>query len=304
MRAAVRDFLLDHYLPRALCRDGRSSEVRIALFHAGRCGSTVLGELLAAQGEVFWAGEIFEAMPERYGALARAPQAVSRILRRSQREPCSLRALVRPNDYPRRYRVYGFETKYRTEQHLRPDWIGLGLDEYLTLLDAQGFEHFVVLHRYNHLRKLVSGIVGARSGKWHTRSAVRDPVPVPLPVDDFRLGLWRGTLIECLHDLDAQYTMLLTSLGNRRVLRLNYEEHVSVDPAVAYRLLCDFAGIQPHPVVSRLQKTNPFPLERTVSNWREVVSALRGTPYEWMLDAEHPPSKDSAPASWTGCTPA
>ena len=84
---------------------------RLAMFHMGRCGSTVLGQLLGAQGGVFWAGEIFEDMPQRYGMLSRHPQTVSRILQRSMAEPASLRSLVRRAAYPVNYRVYGFETK-------------------------------------------------------------------------------------------------------------------------------------------------------------------------------------------------
>lgn len=290
MRTALRDFLLDHHLPRALRRRADGPELRVAMFHTGRCGSTVLGEMLAAQGEVFWAGEIFEDMPGRYGALARAPDAPARILRRSQAEPRSLRALVRPGEYPSRYRVYGCETKYRTDQHLRPEWVNLDLPAYIALLEAQGFGRFIVLQRHNHLRKLASGITGKRSGLWHTRTAVRGPAPVALPIEDFRFGPWRGTLLQCLEDLDAQHAHLLAALAGRQVLRLSYEEHISDDPAVAYRAVCAFLGLAARPVRSTLTKTNPFPLRDIVSNWDAVAAALAGTPYAWMLHADLPPA--------------
>lgn len=70
LRAAVRDFLLEHHVPPLLRRGGEEPATRVAMFHMGRCGSTVLGEMLGAQGEVFWAGEIFEDMPGLYGVLA------------------------------------------------------------------------------------------------------------------------------------------------------------------------------------------------------------------------------------------
>lgn len=102
LRAAMRSFLLEHHVPALLRRGGEKPATRVAMFHTGRCGSTVLGEMLGVQGEVFWAGEIFEDMPGRYGALAHKPQAVERILRRSMAEPFSLRPLVRADQYPRR----------------------------------------------------------------------------------------------------------------------------------------------------------------------------------------------------------
>lgn len=294
LRPAARDFLLDHHLPGRRPRDGSEPALRVAMFHAGRCGSTVLGEMLAAQGEVFWAGEIFEGMTDRYRGLARHPEAVDRILRRSMAEPFSLRSLVRRDQYPRRYRVYGFETKYRSEQHLRAGWIGQELPAYLARLEALGFDRFIVLHRHHHLRKLVSGIAGFQSGVWHTQTGTGRPVAVDLPVNDFRFGPWRGSLVECLRDLDAQYAHLIATLAGRQVLHLNYEEHVSADPAVAYRAVCAFLGLPAPLVGTRLKKTNPFPLHHSVRNWDEVVSALAGTEYAWMLTHEAPPGDAAA----------
>ena len=72
------------------------------------------------------------------------------------------------------------------------------------------------------------------------------------------------------------------------MLQLTYEEHISIDPTVGYRAVCDFLGLQAPPVVMRLRKTNPFPLQDIVQNWDEVVDALSGTEYAWMLTQEYP----------------
>lgn len=37
------------------------------------------------------------------------------------------------------------------------------------------------------------------------------------------------------------------------------------------------------------ETTNPFPLHQSVDNWDEVVDALSGTEYAWMLTQEQPP---------------
>lgn len=159
------------------------------MFHTGRCGSAVLGYMLAAQGGIFWAEEIFNGTQNRYAKLASTPDAVNHILRRSIAEPRSLRALVRRSEYPRRYRVYGFETKYLRGQDLCQGWINLGLPEYIALLDSHGFDQFIVLHRHNHLRMLVSWEVARTTGVWHSRtSAGAGPVQVELPVADFAWG--------------------------------------------------------------------------------------------------------------------
>lgn len=186
--------------------------------------------------------------------------------------------------------MYGFETKYLREQHLQPGWIGLDLADYLALLDAHRFDRFIVLHRHNYLRMLVSRAAGRTTGAWHSRAAAAGPAQVELPVANFVWRSWCGSLLECLRDLDAQHARLLGLLDGRRVLHLNYEEHISADPAVAYRAVCDFLGLLAPPVAVRLRKTNPFPLQQSVRNWDEVVGALSGTEYAWMLTQEQPPA--------------
>lgn len=103
--AAMRNFLLEHHIPALLRRGNEKPTTRVAMFHMSRCGSTVLGQMLAAQGEIFWAGEVFANMPNRYAKLMRSLTPVGRILDRSLAEPESLRSLVRRSDYPPRYRV-------------------------------------------------------------------------------------------------------------------------------------------------------------------------------------------------------
>lgn len=110
LRSTLREWLFEHRKPAFLGGQREGPDQRVAMFHMTRCGSTVLGQMLAAQGEIFWAGEVFADMPTRYAELMRLPDAVGRILARSVAEPTSLRALVRRSEYPRRCRVYGFKT--------------------------------------------------------------------------------------------------------------------------------------------------------------------------------------------------
>ena len=290
LRSALREQLFNHRKPVFLGGRLTGPQQRVAMFHMSRCGSTVLGQMLAAQGEIFWAGEVFADMPNRYSKLMQRPGAVGRIIDRSLAEPESLRSLVRRSDYPPSYRVYGCETIYLAEEHFRPGWIDMDLPDYLALLDARGFDRFIVLHRHNHLRMLVSRAVAEATGTWHSRAAAAGPVPVVLPVTELVWDAWRGSLLDRLRHQDAQHARLLQLLEGRRVLQLTYEEHISADPTVAYRAVCNFLGLKALPVAMRLRKTNPFPLQESVRNWDEVVGALSGTEYAWMLTQEHPPA--------------
>lgn len=293
IRRIARELLVEYRKPTFWGRRRSGPQLRVAMFHMSRCGSTVLGQMLAAQGEIFWAGEVFADTPNRYSNLMRRPGAVGRIIDRSLAEPESLRSLIRRSDYPPQYRVYGFETIYLREEHLQPGWIDMDLPDYLALLDARGFDRFIVLHRHNHLRMLVSRAVAERTGTWHSRTSSNGPVPVALPVAKFVWGNWQGSLLERLRDQDAQHARLLQTLEGRCVLQLNYEEHICADPSVGYRAVCEFLGLRAPPVPTHLKKINPFPLYQYVSNWDELVSALSGTEYAWMLVHELPPGTPS-----------
>ena len=285
LRAALRDFLLTHHRPWA----NGEPELRVAMFHMGRSGSTVLGQMLSAQGEIFWAGEIFEDMQNRYSELMRKPDVINNILSRSLKEPGSLRALIRRDDYPKSYRVYGLETKYLRQQHLSGNALNTSLTDYVALLERNAFTRFIVLRRRNHLRMLVSRAVGRTTGTWHSRATSTAPERVVLPILDWFWNGWKGTLVELLRDLDAQHAELVRLLDGRSVLHLGYEEHIGADPTVAYRAVCNFLDLPATPVPVRLKKTNPFPLSESVQNWDEVVDVLSGTEYAWMLTDEIPP---------------
>lgn len=171
-----------------------------------------------------------------------------------------------------------------------PDSIAMPLPEYLGLLEAQGFNRFVVLHRFHYLRMNVSRAAGFLTKTWHTTAASDEPPKLTISTDHMEWGAWRGTLLERLRNLDTQHAQLLQLLEGKRVLHLNYEEHISNDPTVAYQALCNFLDVPATPVSVRLRKTNPFPLHQSVNNWDEVVDALSGTEYAWMLTQEQPPA--------------
>ena len=70
------------------------------MFHTGRCGSTVLAKMLNQHSDIYWAGEIFERMPERYQEIASRRDAVELIMDERRRE-CRRRGK----------RTFGFEVK-------------------------------------------------------------------------------------------------------------------------------------------------------------------------------------------------
>lgn len=251
-------------------RYGKDRIANVAMLHAGRCGSSVLSDLLKQHPGFRWVDEPFEGMIPAYyrtGAKNRARHVIGNRM------------------WQARSRYFGFDSKYMPEQHLNPDLANTTPEGYVDLLEELGFTHFVLLDRSNQLRRAVSTAIGSKTGVWNTFGAPHGRTAVHIDITRFHsYGLYTP-LTEWLASLEATYSTLRKRLQGRRLLELTYEDDVERDPTIGYQRVCDLLGIAPHPVQVRLKKMNPYPVHELIENYDEVAQALSGTPYEWMLTA-------------------
>ncbi len=238
----------------------------IAMFHIGRCGSTVLGDLLGQHPLLKWDGEVYEPKSvvwSRYATAADAADPLGFLARR-----------VAAAGKPR----YGFEIKFYQAR-----MVNLPLETLVPRLDAMGFTHFIILRRRNFLRKVVSSIVAHASSRWHVPAgSVATLQRVVVPVDGVRIDHTVAPLLDLLRGYDADLRRIESLLAGRPVLKIEYEEHLEHDPSVGYRAVCGFLGIEAPPAAVRLGRTTPFSLREVIENFDEVAAALRGTEFEWM----------------------
>jgi len=241
----------------------------VAMFHTGRCGSTVLGNLLNQNPEISWAGEVFEDMHKRY-----------RKYRWRKEKPLKIIEIIM---YSRGCNFFGFETKSMKEQHLRPQWIDMNLIDYIGALCKLGFKHFIILRRRNYLKRAMSATVGFRSGIWHQKKGeTTNPIQVNIDINNFKIGNTSKPLLQHFRDLDQHYLELNSILNENCVLNLIYEDDIQDNPIAAYNKICDFLKIESFPVEIRRKKTNPFKMYEVVQNLDEIKNTLRNTKYEWM----------------------
>lgn len=129
------------------------------------------------------------------------------------------------------------------------------IDDLLTL----GFDRFVVLERKNTLRRVVSAHIGMRHKAWVLRRG-RSPrlrqvgVPLQFPNGD--------TLLQRLRALRDWYAKARQALSGLPTLELTYEEQILQDPRVAYRLVCDFIGLEAVSVRVLFDRVNPYALQQ------------------------------------------
>lgn len=235
------------------------------MFHVGRCGSTVLAMQLAQHPDIRWGGELFEGLELQ--AEATEPR------RGLQRSIIIASACKAPVDY------FGLEIK---AIHFTRACLGESIGQFVDLLRDIGVRQFVVLRRDNLLRVVVSSLIGHRQATWHATREQDAQERIELnPADPWGNGA--GSLLETFSHYERYYQTLDELLDHP--LRLSYESDVEQDPGVGYRRVCAALSVVNHPVKVTLRRTNPFPLQRLLSNFDEVRQYLQGSDYAWMADA-------------------
>lgn len=248
----------------------------VVMFHIGRCGSTVLGNLLGAHPRIAWASELYAPIFMRWRQQAGGVERVGRV-------PVDPLVLLRANLLRANRPIYGLEVK---PFHLR--LLGCPQKRFIEQTAALGFGRYVLLDRENRLRKVVSSVIAHGQPTRHHLPAGQEAPLNPVRIDPacVRIDFAACSLLELLEGYEADMAHLAALLGDdpARVLRLSYEADIEQDPRVAYERVCAFLGVTPGPEPPNLAKTNPFPLRELIENDDEVAAALAGTPYAWMLD--------------------
>lgn len=254
-------------------RTGRRPRA-VAMFHVGRSGSRVLGDLLGQHPEILWDGEVLRPLIRELTATGARIHEV--------RYADSPESVVRSRMRAAAGRLYGFETKFF---HLIP--ATLPIESYLQRLERIGVDRYILLERKNTLRKVVSSLVGRKRGRYHEpagRSArlttVRiDPASVEIDSD-------RRPLRELLEGYARDLERFKGRMEGRAMLHLTYEDDVAPGPLGAYTRACRFLGVAPARVEVRYSRTTPFPLREVIENFDEVRRALRGTPFERLVEED------------------
>jgi hypothetical protein len=233
----------------------------VTTVHTGRCGSTVLGDLLGQHPDVGWAGELFNPRHEIWQGQA-SPLAVVEAHRQSRGKV-----------------VYGLEIKTWDSRHT-----GLPLRDMLQALDEAYSLQRILLWRRNTLRTLVSFLVARKRDQWHQLTGARPRlVPVRIDLSQFVCRGIAASLLTHLERVEQEVVYVRGLFGQRPYLELTYEDDIEQQPLQGYAKAAAFLGLGEFTPVQRLSRMNPFRLEAMIENFAEVRSALEGTHFAWML---------------------
>lgn len=246
----------------------------VIMFHIGRCGSTVVADLLNQHPRIHWASEFYSSIFHDW-------QRINGGIERVGEMADDAVELLQRNMQFALHRYYGFEIK---PFHFR--LIGYSPDSFLHHADSLGFTHFILLDRKNRLRTMISSIIAHQNeALYHIDSNTKAQLTrVTINVNEVKVDFDVKPLLAYLSDYDGDIDALKTLLESRNSLHLTYEQDIQMDPRRAYHRICDFLALQPVDVSIKYARTNPFPICDMIENIEEVRQALHGTPYEWMLD--------------------
>lgn len=244
----------------------------IAMFHLGRCGSTVLSSLLDQHRSVYWASEFYSTVFKKWEKANDGNEIAGEM-------PADAIDLLKANMRKAFHRYYGFEIK---PFHFQ--LIAYEPEFFMENLEKLGFAYFIHLDRKNRLRKIVSSLRAHEDKKSYHQSGKAKLKKVRVDVDHIVIDFNAKSLLEFLSDYDLQYSSVKSLLAPKKPLNLSYEDDIQEDPMIGYKKICDYIGLKPKDVTINLSRTNPFPVREMIENINEVERVLSGTEYEWMLN--------------------
>ena len=242
-------------------------------WHIGRCGSSVLGSLLAQHSQLFYSNEIYSyLMPRRRGN--QVLPKIDQVLDASRAEVSAQWHLI--------------EIKHLADQNLGL-YPKLQPSDWLELLMSRGYHHHLLMRRRNGLRRIVSHLRAARTGQYvrSASSAQQDSVAVEINIHSIQHGFARRPLLDWLALYEHGHSQMLGLLQAQHLsyLELTYEDHIEHGPKHGYHLVCDFLGIEAEDVTVDLCRINRGSLPELISNFDAVRDCLQPTRFAWMLDA-------------------
>ena len=248
-------------------------EHNICMMHIGRCGSTVLANMMDQHPNIHWAGEFFRE------------NKLPVYLRHYNTED-PFRALWLKSGAAKS-RSFEFEIKAHPLMH--PSQINETLKGVVEkCIHRIGCQHFILLTRTHLLRRFVSFLTGRKRNQWNFEKGetVKQP-EVRVPTGSFQKWGREMTLIDFFNLCEGVREQWKSVIPNEcHTLNLEYAQDILHHSEEAYRRTTEWLGLEQHEAEVKKRKLNRKPLPHLVENWNEVHDMLSGTQHEWMLTDE------------------
>jgi hypothetical protein len=250
-----------------MARSDLTSRIRAVILTTQRTGSTFLVECLGSHPDIECAGEILIGAPDRP-----RPQYRGRF-----KQLVKIANVFTSGAWRPAHRMDGFyaggDVKVRAFKAMYNQLANPFALRYLRENTSIRVLH---LSRQNLLKVHVSRIL---MGK-------RDRVQAVTPVEAVRTYVDPRRAIASIRKARARYAHFEALFSGHPRLPLSYEglfddQHLDAGTG---RAICDFLGVAPHPMKSKIVKLNPESLREIVINYDELAAAISRTEFAEMLE--------------------
>ena len=246
-------------------------------WHIGRCGSSVLGSLLAQHPSIAYSNEIYSSyMPRRRGSLPLP--SIESVLHVAEQATLG-------------QKLHLFEVKHLPDQNIGL-YPKLDVQDWLNFFFSQGYKRHILMRRRNGLRRIISHLRAAQSGQYvlGSSSEAVQCAPITIPLEAIVHGFGARTLLGWLEEYERGHEAMQHCLGAMGEthsefswLEVVYEDQIEHDPLMAYRDVCNFLDLPVVGVDLRHRKMSPGRLADSIENLDEVRDCLASSRFAWML---------------------
>jgi hypothetical protein len=262
---------------------------KVILLARQRSGTHALKSILQSHPdfhcfeEIFHADPAFRSYPENFFRFVEERQFPAAALFPWNIESTLERFWEHLDELADAARFQVLDVKYNSTHFVTPAW--QPLNYYPRLFDYIKENKLRVIHliRRNSLRQWVSGKIAARLRTWSIRHET------PEPPQSVRIEI--QPLIWALQGMAEEDAVLFRGFWNYDVLELEYADlFLRPDgcvPPSALKRISDWFGVANRfASLPECSKQLSFPLTMLIENYDEVATALRETPFSWMLNDE------------------
>jgi hypothetical protein len=254
----------------------------IVLWHFGRSGSTVLGDLLDQHSSIKWFGEVFTLQSQTDNSHYMTAQSMYEYIRLATNK--------------------SFEGGKHCGIEIKPINFfsnpSCDMKDLVQILASDSDMVHIFLQRKNILKRIVSSHKALHTGKYHVKGIHESGQDEPkINTQKIMFDYWRdwdtntvaSNVLDLLENIEIVeqevYSMINVMLGG--LASLNYEDHIESDPLVAYKKVLQLLQLNHQKISIRFKPTSGG-LDNDLINFKEIADELSGTRFSWMLGGRVP----------------
>lgn len=236
----------------------KNNQTKFLIFGQGRSGSALLKELLNSHPKISCDGELFNKdtlyIPNKHLLKASCYFPLPYII---------YRQLIHKN------RVYGFTLFIH---HVKR------IGRRIKYLSDRNWK-IVYIRRVDTLHQSFSNIVAQETAIWHRRKDEKKELP------EFQLTIPTERLFRQLRVREKWLAQEHKALNGLPFFEVIYEDMLEDKSCWGKTIqqVFDFLGVDNAPVSSKLLKTYPKPYADIVTNYGELIQAVKNSPFSYML---------------------